>query len=104
MILGFFIVYATIRIFMGKWYWVDDFHYLTPLYSPCLSSSCVEGSSHLGTWFGAFPRWLPFEPDHLRGSGRLPRYLLLLPQGGVPLAVLRAGRLRGPGAAQELHR
>jgi hypothetical protein len=58
-ILLFFIVYATIRIFMGKWYWVDDFHYLTPLYSPCLSSSCVEGSSHLGTWFGAFPRWLP---------------------------------------------
>ena len=58
-ILLFFIVYATIRIFMGKWYWVDDFHYLTPLYSPCLSSSCVEGSSHLGTWFGGFPRWLP---------------------------------------------
>src|SRR3977135_348725 len=33
-ILLFFIVYATIRIFMNKWYWVGDYHYLTPLYSP----------------------------------------------------------------------
>src|SRR3989337_29015 len=54
-ILLFFIVYATIRIFMNKWYWVDAYHYLTPLYSPCVTSSCVEGSSHLGTWFGNFP-------------------------------------------------
>ncbi|WBQ06957.1 hypothetical protein [Kribbella sp. CA-293567] len=59
-ILGFFVVYATVRIFMNQWYWVDDFHYLTPLYSPCVTSSCVEGSSHLGTWFGDFPRVIPF--------------------------------------------
>ena len=59
-ILGFFVVYATIRIFMNKYYWVDAYHYLTPLYSPCVTSSCVEGSSHLGTWFGDFPRVIPF--------------------------------------------
>ncbi len=43
MILGFFVVYATVRIFMNKWYWVNDFHYLTPLYSPCINESCVAG-------------------------------------------------------------
>jgi hypothetical protein len=58
-VLLFFIVYSTIRIFMAKWYFVADHGYLTPLYSPCLSDSCVEGSSHFGTPFGAFPRWLP---------------------------------------------
>src|SRR4051794_9906547 len=58
-ILLFFIVYATVRIFMAKWYFVADHGYLTPLYSPCLSDSCVEGSSHFGTPFGKFPVWLP---------------------------------------------
>ncbi|WP_345124483.1 hypothetical protein [Dactylosporangium darangshiense] len=58
-ILLFFIVYSTIRIFMAKWYFVPEHGYLTPLYSPCLSDSCQEGSSHFGTPFGAFPRWLP---------------------------------------------
>jgi hypothetical protein len=40
-------------------YWVPDYHYLTPFYSPCVSTSCVAGSSHFGHWFGAFPSWLP---------------------------------------------
>jgi hypothetical protein len=58
-ILAIFVVYSTIRIFMNRYYWVDDYHYLTPLYSPCLSDSCVPGSSHFGTPFGEFPPWLP---------------------------------------------
>jgi hypothetical protein len=58
-ILAFFVVYSTVRIFMNRYYWVDEYHYLTPLYSPCLSESCVAGSSHFGTPFGEFPRWLP---------------------------------------------
>jgi hypothetical protein len=32
--LGAWVLYATVRVFMQKWYWVDDFHYLTPFYSP----------------------------------------------------------------------
>src|SRR5215218_5668771 len=59
-ILGIFIVYATVRIFMNKWYWVDAYHYLTPLFSPCLTDSCVPGSSHLGTWFPKFPVFIPY--------------------------------------------
>ncbi len=103
-ILGFFVVYATVRIFMNKYYWVDAYHYLTPLYSPCVTSSCVEGSSHLGTWFGDFPRVHPVQHHHVRRTGRLPRHLLLLPQGGLAVAAARTGRLRGAGAAQEVQR
>ncbi|MBB4685004.1 hypothetical protein [Amycolatopsis jiangsuensis] len=57
--LAAFIVYATIRAFVRTAYWVPDYHYLTPFYSPCVSTSCVEGSSHFGHWFGDFPGWLP---------------------------------------------
>lgn len=58
-ILIFFIVYATIRIFMADFYWADEYHYLTPLYSPCISESCVPGSSHFGQPLPEFPAWLP---------------------------------------------
>ena len=44
-ILGLFVVYSTVHIFMNKWYFVPEGGYLTPLYSPCLSDSCVPGSS-----------------------------------------------------------
>jgi hypothetical protein len=57
--LATFIVYATIRSFVRTAYWVPQYHYLTPFYSPCVSTSCVPGSSHLGHWFGDFPGWLP---------------------------------------------
>ncbi|OHV06551.1 hypothetical protein [Mycobacterium talmoniae] len=57
--LAAFIIYATIRAFWGSAYWVPEYHYLTPFYSPCISASCVEGSSHLGVWLPEFPRWIP---------------------------------------------
>jgi len=57
--LATFVIYATVRAFVRTAYWVSDYHYLTPFYSPCVSTSCVPGSSHLGHWFGDFPGWLP---------------------------------------------
>jgi hypothetical protein len=54
-----FVVYATIRSFMGKWYWVEEYGYLTPFYSPCLSDSCLPGSSHFGTPLPELPGWIP---------------------------------------------
>ncbi|MBF6176419.1 hypothetical protein [Nocardia blacklockiae] len=57
--LGAFIVYATVRAFVRSAYWVADYHYLTPFYSPCVSTSCVEGSAHFGHWVGALPVWIP---------------------------------------------
>ena len=44
--LAFFLAYGTFRIFYDQNYWVEEFHYLAPFYSPCLAASCVEGSSH----------------------------------------------------------
>ena len=58
-VLGVFVVYSTIRIFMNNYYWAPEEHYLTPVYSPCLSDSCVPGSSHFGTPMGEVPPWLP---------------------------------------------
>ena len=54
-----FVVYATVRSFMGKNYWVEEYGYLTPFYSPCLSDSCLPGSSHFGTPLPELPGWIP---------------------------------------------
>ncbi|MEV6770779.1 hypothetical protein AB0N05_19375 [Nocardia sp. NPDC051030] len=60
-VLGFaaFIIYATVRSFQHDYYWVDQYHYLTPFYSPCLSDGCVAGSSHFGTPIPDLPHWIP---------------------------------------------
>ncbi len=58
-VLGVFLVYTITRVFMRRWYWVNHYHYLTPLYSPCLSRSCAPGSTHLGTPLGHFPFAVP---------------------------------------------
>ncbi|OBB59533.1 hypothetical protein A5757_13280 [Mycobacterium sp. 852013-51886_SCH5428379] len=66
--LGFaaFVIYATVRAFMQKWYYVADYHYLTPFYSPCLAkwneaeqSGCVPESSHFGQFLPDV-WWLPY--------------------------------------------
>ncbi|MDQ1617610.1 MAG: hypothetical protein QOE19_179 [Actinomycetota bacterium] len=56
--LGSFLVYATVRLFWDKSYFVEDFHYIAPFYSPCLSDDCVPGTSPLGTPVGSLPAWL----------------------------------------------
>jgi len=57
--LAAFVIYAGIRSFVRAAYYVPEYHYLTPFYSPCLSDSCVPGSSHFGTPFGELPGWIP---------------------------------------------
>ena len=51
--------YVLVRLFMRQWYFVPEYNYLTPLYSPCLSTSCTPGSAHFGTIFGDLPVWIP---------------------------------------------
>jgi hypothetical protein len=53
------LVYGLVRTATQDNYWVADYHYLTPFASPCVSASCVPGSSHFGTWFGEFPAMIP---------------------------------------------
>jgi hypothetical protein len=59
-LLTIWVAYATVHVFLGRWYWVPQYHYLTPFYSPCVSGSCAPGSSSLGTWFGKVPPIIPY--------------------------------------------
>ncbi len=42
--LGFaaFVIYATVRAFLQNNYFVPQYHYLTPFYSPCVSQGCIR--------------------------------------------------------------
>jgi hypothetical protein len=63
------VTYATVRVFMQKYYWVDAYHYLTPFYSPCLSNGCLPAASHFG-------RFLPDSPLIPYAAASLPFLLL----------------------------
>jgi hypothetical protein len=62
------IAYATVRVFMQKYYFDQGagHSYLTPFYSPCISNGCVPDSSHFGrilpnVWFIPYAAFtLPF--------------------------------------------
>ena len=58
--LTIWVLYATVRVFTGHWYFVPQYHYLTPFYSPCVSGECVPGSSTLGQWIPAVPPIIPY--------------------------------------------
>jgi hypothetical protein len=59
-LLTIWVIYATVRVFMGSWYWVPKYHYLSPFYSPCVSGECAPGSSSLGQWIPAVPPIIPY--------------------------------------------
>ncbi len=54
-----FVVYATVRAASQRAYWVDDYHYLTPFASPCVSASCIPAASHFGQPLPEFPPLVP---------------------------------------------
>ncbi|WNV83603.1 hypothetical protein [Umezawaea sp. Da 62-37] len=56
--LGLISVYAAVRTFMNDYYWVSEYHYLTPMYSPCLSAECVPAASHFGQPLPELPGFL----------------------------------------------
>jgi len=43
------LVYATARVFQQDHYWVAEHNYLTPFYSPCVSTGCIPEAAHFGT-------------------------------------------------------
>jgi hypothetical protein len=59
-LLTIWVLYATVHVFIGNWYWVPKYHYLTPFYSPCVSGECVPGSRTLGQWIPAVPPIIPY--------------------------------------------
>jgi hypothetical protein len=58
-LLTIWIGYATVRVFTGHWYYVPQYHYLTPFYSPCVSKACGEAGD---IWPQFLPDvwWLPY--------------------------------------------
>lgn len=55
------LIYAVVRTaIIQDDYWVEQYHYLTPFFSPCMSESCIPESAHLGRPFPEFPIFIPF--------------------------------------------
>ncbi|HEX8629334.1 MAG TPA: hypothetical protein VF755_14305 [Catenuloplanes sp.] len=52
--LSAWLAYGLVRVLMHKWYWVADYHYLTPFYSPCITDRCIPEAAHFGT---ILPSW-----------------------------------------------
>jgi hypothetical protein len=53
------VAYAVVRTASQGAYFVEQYHYLSPFTSPCVTSSCVPASRDFGAWFGQFPPFLP---------------------------------------------
>ena len=51
-LLVIWLLYALVRTSMQRYYFVEEYHYLSPFYSPCVTASCVPEARHFGTWFG----------------------------------------------------
>ena len=54
------LLYALVRTASQRAYFVEEYHYLSPFSSPCLSASCAPAARDFGTWFGEFPPFVPF--------------------------------------------
>ncbi len=57
--LGAWLAYSFTRVFLQENYWVADYHYLTPYYSPCVSEGCIPEAAHFGT-FLPDAWWMPY--------------------------------------------
>jgi hypothetical protein len=54
------VVYATVRAFWGAAFYVPEYHYLTPFYSPCFNEICGD-AAEFGTFLPAETKgWIPF--------------------------------------------
>lgn len=59
------VAYATVRAMWGSAFFVPQFHYLTPFYSPCFADACngitLDGHTGDASEFGTFlPKGTPF--------------------------------------------
>ena len=59
-LLTLWLLYALVRTASQRAYFVEEYHYLSPFSSPCVSASCIPAARDFGTWFGEFPPFIPF--------------------------------------------
>jgi hypothetical protein len=108
--------YGLVRLYMHDWYYVADYHYLTPFYSPCTSTACIPEAAHFGRFTPdwKFMIWAPLSLPFLL-LFRLTCYYyrkayyrsfwLSPPACAVPDAHKRyTGETRFPLVFQNLHR
>lgn len=55
-----FLVYGLARALQQDHYWVQEFHYLTPFYSPCVAGQCAPDAAAFGRLPWDFPWFIPF--------------------------------------------
>ena len=53
--LTLWVAYATFRAFMQDHYFIDQYHYLTPFYSPCVSNGCTPDAAEFGRFLPDWP-------------------------------------------------
>ncbi len=53
------LTYSVTRVFLQENYWVPDYQYLTPYYSPCVSNGCIPEASHFGSFLPDV-WWMPY--------------------------------------------
>ena len=58
-LLSAWVIYAVVRTATQRAYFVEQYHYLSPFSSPCVSESCVPAARDFGAWFGHFPPLIP---------------------------------------------
>jgi hypothetical protein len=58
-LLSIWVLYAMVRTASQRYYWVAQYHYLSPFTSPCVTANCPKESRSFGTWFGHFPAFIP---------------------------------------------
>jgi hypothetical protein len=58
-LLSAWVIYAVVRTASQRAYFVEQYHYLSPFTSPCVSSSCPSEARDFGMWFGHFPPFVP---------------------------------------------
>lgn len=58
-LLSAWVLYALVRTLTQRAYFVEQYHYLSPFASPCVSATCPPAARDFGTWFGQFPPLVP---------------------------------------------
>ncbi len=54
-LLTIWLAYGLVRAAMQRWYFVPEYHYLTPFYSPCTSTGCDPTAAEFGRFLPAWP-------------------------------------------------
>ena len=92
------------RAFLQNNYYVAEYHYLTPFYSPCISKGCVPEASHFWPQIPARRVVASLRGVVAAVPAAVPADLLLLPRGLLPVGVAVPDGVRRGRTAREIHR